>query len=86
MHIWYMHIGTWTKVYAHRYIHIARWTKVYAHRYMHMGIWTNAVQCSLVYCFKCVARLRRDSMLLGFVVGGCYGLVSCCFRSERESK
>ena len=47
---------------------------------MDMGIWISAVQCSVVYCFKCVAlRLRCDSILLGFVVGGCYGLVSRCF-------
>ena len=66
-------------VYAHRCMHIGIWsTKVYGHGYMDMGIWTSAVQCSAVYCFKCVA-LRCDSMLLGFVVGGCYGLVSRCF-------
>ena len=48
-----------------------------------MGIWTSAVQCSVVYCFKCVA-LRCDSMLLGFVVV----MDSCLvvFLSERESE
>ena len=61
-------------------MHIGIWTKVYGHVYMDMGIWTSAVQLSVVYCFKCVAlRLRCDSMLLGFVVGGGYGLMSRCF-------
>ena len=80
----YMNKGILTYVFAHRCMHIGIWTKVYGHGYMDMGIWTIAVQCSVVYCFKCVA-LRCDSMLLGFVVGGCYGLVSRCF-SERERK
>ena len=55
---------------------------------MDMGIWTwvyGQVLCFvLLYIvlnvFHCAAlRLRCDSMLLGFVVGGCYGLVSRCF-------
>ena len=59
----YMKIGTWIKVYGHRYN--------YAHRYMHigsymdMGAWTSAVQYSFVYCLKCVA--------LRFHASGFYG-------------
>ena len=58
---------------------------------MDMGIWTSAVQCPVVYCFKCVAlRLRCVCAAIPcfWVLWLVVVMDSCLvvFLSERESE